>query len=294
MANFPTHIGIGALASGMLATLTLAADVIAPENLVVVTAAGVLGSVLPDIDLKDSKPSRAMFFGLATFFAFVALFAGAGRYSIAELWILAILTFLFIRYVAFYFFHRFSYHRGIFHSLLAAVFFAFTTAVVYRYVLGRPDGVSWLAGGFMAAGYIVHLTLDEIYSVDVMDTRLKASFGTALKFWDHHHLGHSAMMAAATAGVFLLTPSAKPFVQGVTSPALWSSLRGQLLPQDKWFGAFGPFGRFAGWQATPAIPITTSTPPATGSASSPITTGTIPPIPAPAELPQSQPLQKPE
>ncbi len=74
MANFPTHIAIGTLVSGSLATVTLAADVVSNENLVAVTLAGVLGSVLPDIDLKDSKPSRAMFSGLAIFFSFVVLF----------------------------------------------------------------------------------------------------------------------------------------------------------------------------------------------------------------------------
>ena len=50
MANFPTHIVVGTVVAGSLATLTLAADVIAPENLVAVTMAGSLGSVLPDIE----------------------------------------------------------------------------------------------------------------------------------------------------------------------------------------------------------------------------------------------------
>ena len=53
MANFPTHIAVGTIVSGALATVTVAADMIAPENVVAVTLAGVLGSVLPDIDLKD-------------------------------------------------------------------------------------------------------------------------------------------------------------------------------------------------------------------------------------------------
>lgn len=239
MANFPTHIAIGTMASGMLATLTLAANVVGPENLVAVTAAGVLGSVLPDIDLKDSRPGRALFFGLAAFFAFVALFNGAGRYSIVELWILAGLTFLGVRYVAHGIFHRISYHRGLFHSILAAVFFGLLTVLVYYYVLDRPEGVAWLAGGFMLVGYLVHLTLDEIYSVDVMDTRIKASFGTALKFWDNRRLGHSAAMAVATVGLFFLAPSSKIFVQEMSSPALWSGLKQQMLPQDKWFGVIG-------------------------------------------------------
>jgi len=239
MANFPTHIAIGTVASGMLATLTLAANVVGPENLVAVTAAGILGSVLPDIDLKDSRPGRALFFGLAAFFSFVALFNGAGRYSIVELWILAGLTFLFVRYVAHGIFHRISYHRGIFHSILAAVFFAILTVLVYWIVLDRPEGVAWLAGGFMLVGYLVHLTLDEIYSVDVMDTRVKASFGTALKLWDRRHMRHSIAMAAATVGLFLVTPSSKIFVQEMASPQLWSGLKQNMLPQDKWFGVIG-------------------------------------------------------
>ena len=74
MANFTTHIAVGTVVAGGLATLTLAADVVAPENLVAVTMAGVLGSVLPDIDLKDSRPSRAMFAGLGVFVA------GGGNY----------------------------------------------------------------------------------------------------------------------------------------------------------------------------------------------------------------------
>lgn len=239
MANFPTHIGIGTLASGMLATLTLAANVVGPESLIAVTTAGIVGSVLPDIDLKDSRPGRALFFGLAVFFAFVALFHGAGKYSITELWLMAGAAFLFVLYVVHAIFHRISYHRGIFHSILAAAFFACVTAIAYRHLLGRHEGVAWLAAGFMFAGYLVHLVLDEIYSVDVMDTRIKASFGTALKFWDGKHVGHSALMAAATAGLFLITPPTKPFVEGITSPALWTGLRQQLLPRDKWFGVFG-------------------------------------------------------
>ena len=67
MANFPTHIAIGTVVSGALATVTVAADMVAPENIVAVTLAGVLGSVLPDIDLKDSRPARAMFAGLGVF-----------------------------------------------------------------------------------------------------------------------------------------------------------------------------------------------------------------------------------
>ncbi len=300
MANFPTHIGIGTLTSGMLATLTLAADVVAPENLVAITVAGVLGSVLPDIDLKDSRPSKALFSGLAAFFAFVVLFTFAGKLSIAELWILAVGAFLFVRYVAHFVFHRMSYHRGIYHSLLAAVFFSFLTAAVYKWALGRHEGVAWLAGAFMFFGYMTHLVLDEIYSVDVMDTRIKASFGTAVKPIDFRKPWHSVAMAAATVAAFLVTPPTKTFVDGVSSQQLWSGLNQRLYPRDNtWFGIAIPAQRRA--EAMPAVaatptPVTSTSPPAVASTqapalpvpveASPITTGSLPIEPAQAEKPK--------
>jgi hypothetical protein len=236
MANFTTHIAVGTIVSGAAATLTLAANVVAPENLVAVTMAGVLGSVLPDIDLKDSRPSRAMFAGLAIFFSFAVLFNAATKYSIAELWILWLGTLLIVRYGLHGVFHRISVHRGIWHSILAAIFCAVATSVVFQQLLGKPAGVAWLGGAFMFVGYLTHLTLDEIYSVDVMDTRLKSSFGTALKFFDRRHFYSSLGMAAATLGAIVLSPPTNTFVEGLSSRSLWSGLEHRLLPTDKWFG----------------------------------------------------------
>lgn len=240
MANFPTHIAVGTLVSGTLATLTLAADAVSPENVLAVAVAGVVGSILPDIDLKESRPSQAMFNGLGLFIAFALLFCFVDRLSIAEMWVLWIGTYIGIRYFAYFIFHRMSYHRGIYHSVLAGVFFWFVTAIIYRYVLQRHEGVAWLAGFFTFLGYMVHLILDEIYSVDVMGTRIKKSFGTALKLVDQKHWGHTGAMATATVIAFLLAPPADVFVDGITSRPLWATLHEKLLPKDKWFGVFDP------------------------------------------------------
>lgn len=262
MANFTTHIAVGTVVSGALATLTLAADVVAPENLVAVTMAGVLGSVLPDIDLKDSRPSRAMFAGLGIFFSFAVLFNVATQYSVAELWILWLGTLVFVRYGLHNVFHYLSVHRGVWHSILAAVFSSIATAAVFYHMLGRHEGVAWLGAGFMFLGFITHLVLDEMYSVDVMDTRIKASFGTALKLADFRHPSHSVVMAIAAAALFTITPSTTTFVTGFSSKSLWTGLQQRLLPEDKWFGIIGRAGRLA----------TGATPEATGG----ITTGSIP------------------
>ena len=239
MANFTTHIAVGTVAAGALATLTLAADVVAPENLVAVTMAGVLGSVLPDIDLKDSRPSRAMFAGLGIFFSFAVLVHAATELSIAELWMLWLGTLLLVRYGLHAAFHRLAVHRGIWHSILAGLFSAVATAIVFKYALGKHEGVAWLAAGFLFVGFLVHLVLDEIYSVDVMDTRVKSSFGTALKLYDRRHPGASAAMAAAVALAVFLAPSPRPFVEGLASRDMWAGLNQRLLPDNGWFGLIG-------------------------------------------------------
>lgn len=236
MANFTTHIAVGTVVSGAAATLTLAADVIAPESLIAVTLAGVVGSVLPDIDLKDSRPSRALFAGLGVFFSFIVLFSMATKYSIAEMWIAWLGTLVGVRYLGHAMFTKFSYHRGIWHSLIAGAFFWFFTAVIFKYLLDFHEGVAWLAGGFVFLGYITHLVLDELYSVDVYDTRIKASFGTALKLYDGKRLGDSAVIAGLAALAFLATPPSKPFVDGITSQQLWAGLHNRLLPRQNWFG----------------------------------------------------------
>jgi hypothetical protein len=236
MANFTTHIAVGTLVSGAAATLTLAADVIAPESLIAVTLAGVVGSVLPDIDLKDSRPSRAFFAGLAVFLSFCVLFAVAPKLSVAEMWIAWLGTLVLVRYAAHSAFTSFSYHRGIWHSVLAGVMFWFVTAAVFHWLLGFHEGVAWLAGGFMFVGYMTHLILDEVYSVDILGTRLKASFGTALKLYDRKRLGESALVAGFTVLAFMVTPPSKPFVEGITSVNLWAGLHDRLLPKQHWFG----------------------------------------------------------
>jgi membrane-bound metal-dependent hydrolase YbcI (DUF457 family) len=276
MANFPTHIAIGTLVSGALATVTMAADLVAPENIVAVTLAGVLGSVLPDIDLKESRPARAFFAGLAVFFSFAVLFSLERKYSIAEMLVLWLGTLLFVRYVGREVFFRFSYHRGIWHSLLAMVFCSFVTACVYSWLLRRDQAVAWLAAGFMSIGFLTHLILDEIYSVDVMDTRIKASFGTALKLVDARHWGHSTAMAVATVLAFMLTPPTKIFVENITSRGLWTELHHRLLPQDhKWFQGMA-------WVLETPKPAKAQTIPASAS---PISTGSILPGPA-GEMPK--------
>ena len=74
MANFATHLAVGIVGSGAVATLTQASGMVPPSDIVTLAFAGAVGAILPDIDLGNSRPSQALFTGLGIVFAFIVLF----------------------------------------------------------------------------------------------------------------------------------------------------------------------------------------------------------------------------
>ncbi len=234
MANFKTHLSVAAALSGAMTTGFLVVGVTTAKDVWLYFALGTLGGILPDIDANHSIPGRMLFSFFAIVLAFLALFSCVGIYSIAELLIIWLLTYVVVRYVIFQMFARFTVHRGVFHSLLAAVFFGFlTTAGVYRVFHLTPLS-AWMAGLFVCTGYLIHLTLDEVYSVDLTGARVKRSFGTALKIISSD-MQPTALLLLATLGVFFLTPSAERFVHTVLSFQTYQQIHMKLFPKHGWF-----------------------------------------------------------
>ena len=237
MANFATHLAVGIIGSGALATLTQASGMVAQTDIVTLACAGAIGAILPDIDLGSSRPSQLLFTGLGIVIAFAVMFNLPATYSLAEMWLMWVATFLSIRFAGHNIFQRISRHRGIFHSVLSGLLFACLTAIFYVRGLGHGPGLAWLAAAFVLLGFLTHLSLDEIYSVDVFNTKIKASFGTALKLADFQSPGASLAMLAALALAFYLAPPMQDFLDVVLKKPLWVAFQGRLLPPDQnWFG----------------------------------------------------------
>ena len=235
MANFNTHLAVAAVGSGLCATVALAGHA-APHNyLLTLTLAGTIGGILPDIDLEKAMPARMLWSALGVVVAFIALFTFTETYSILELWVIWLAVFLLVRYGVFTIFSERTRHRGIFHSILAGAFFMALTADIFGRVLHEPAGLAWLTGLFVLIGYIIHLSLDEIYSVDVEGKKIKRSFGTALKLLDTHSYRASALMAAALVAAVLFAPSARDFEAIVNPPTFFAFLKDRLLPKGTWF-----------------------------------------------------------
>jgi hypothetical protein len=90
-------------------------------------------------------------------------------------------TWLFVRWPLRLAFARFTVHRGIWHSLLMGLVVALAAGIAADGWLGLPASTAWLVAGFVLLGYLTHLVLDEVASVDLLGRQVKRSFGSALK-----------------------------------------------------------------------------------------------------------------
>ena len=234
MANFKTHISVAAALSGCLATGFLEVGIAAPKDVWLYFAMGTLGGILPDIDANNSIPGRMLFSFFALVLAFLMLFSRASVYSIVELSILWVVTYMVVRYIIFQMFAKLTVHRGIFHSILAAVFFCFLTTNISYHLFSLNPVNAWISGLFVFTGYLIHLILDEMYSVDLIGTKIKKSFGTALKIISRN-IKATLLLFLATILAFSMTPSAERFVKTVLSFDTYKSVKVKLLPKAGWF-----------------------------------------------------------
>ena len=234
MANFKTHISVAAALSGCLATGFLEVGIAAPKDVWLYFAMGTLGGILPDIDANNSIPGRMLFSFFAVVLAFLTLFSRANVYSIVELSILWMVTYVVVRYIIFQMFAKLTIHRGIFHSILAAIFFCFLTTNIVYYFYGLNALNAWISGLFVFIGYMIHLILDEMYSVDLIGAKIKKSFGTALKIISKN-MKATSLLFLATILAFYMTPSAERFVKTVLSFDTYKSVKVKLLPKAEWF-----------------------------------------------------------
>jgi hypothetical protein len=236
MADFRTHLSVAGTLSGVMAVGCLQTGMAEPTEALLLFTMGAIGGILPDIDSDHSIPVNILFSCLATLAAFFSVFSKIGTFSIVESIVLWVVVFVIVRYLVFELFKRFTVHRGVFHSLLAAVFFCFLSATLLYDVLGLPSALAWFSGCFVVFGYLIHLLLDELYSVDMMGVRLKKSFGTALKPISFTYLKASFALIAATCVLYFFVPEPASFIQEVGDVKLYETLRRNLLPQDGWFG----------------------------------------------------------
>jgi membrane-bound metal-dependent hydrolase YbcI (DUF457 family) len=192
MAGFRTHITVSSVLG--IAYGGAAVQPLGFSTEAAVLAAGItaVGGMLPDLDSDSGTPIREMF-GLTAVLVPVMFVARFRNMGVSQEGVLATLLFgyVIIRYGVANVFKRLTVHRGMYHSIPAMLIAGLCVYLAYD---SNDRNVRLLLGCGVMLGFLSHLVLDEIYSVDWrgMTPKLKSSAGTAFKF------GSSSVFATAT------------------------------------------------------------------------------------------------
>ena len=182
MAGFRTHItvsGVLGIAAGAAAVQPLGFPT---DTAILAAGLTAVGGMLPDLDSDSGIPIREMF-GLAAVVLPLTLIPRLAHMHVSQEGILAALLFgyLAIRYLGSRVFKYFTVHRGMFHSIPAMLIAGLVVYLGYH----SPDRrLRVLFASGVMVGFLSHLVLDEMYSVDLrgMKVKLNKSAGTAVKF----------------------------------------------------------------------------------------------------------------
>ena len=235
MANFNTHLMGAAVASGIIATGLVMTGAVPHQAVVSYFILGVIGGLLPDIDSPCSIPIRLTFNVLAVTAGFLAMFAVGQRFSLAELVILWIVCFLVVRYCVFSLFIHFTVHRGLIHSIPAGIACGLLTTLFAYRLLGTSALHAWNCGIFVLIGFLLHLLLDELYSVNLLGMELKNSFGSALSLGSTDNLLGSLALYLAVIILFYFSPPLDTFEKVMLDHETYRYLLQRVLPSRGWF-----------------------------------------------------------
>lgn len=186
MADFKTHLTTSSfmgIAYGGVAHAFF--DVPLPTSVLAGGLCAVSG-MLPDIDSGSGKPLReSLAFAAAVIPMMLADRLKQLDNDMSPEWIILIgaFVYLMVRFGLAEMLKKYTVHRGMFHSLPAAIIFG---EVAFLLASGSVE-LRFYKAGAVVIGYISHLMLDELYSIEWRRgrLRLKKSFGTAMKVYSH-------------------------------------------------------------------------------------------------------------
>jgi len=234
LANFKTHMIVGATVSGVSSTLLLSAGHIADSEALLLFSLGTIGSLLPDIDSKTSIPFRITFTLLSVFLAFAIIFSKPD-YSLIEKLILWLTSFYLLKLFVMRVFIEYTSHRGIFHSVPMGFLLGILITLLLKTLFWIDGSVAVWGGFFITLGYLTHLILDEVYSVDLANSRMKKSFGTAFTFYKKHNKFGTFIVYLGIVILFQEITNYTIVTDTIFSANFYIDLYENLLPQNGWF-----------------------------------------------------------
>lgn len=222
MADFRTHLSVAAGGGVLLALGGWQATLWTPTEALSVAVLTAFGGILPDIDSDNSHAIRLIFMLAAMLAVIAGVLSLQGQVTLGVLLVACAGLYVGVRYVLSELFKRFTVHRGIWHSLLAVAFCGLGVSGISYQLLAQSAWTAWAQGLALIFGSVIHLLLDEVYSVDLVGTRIKRSFGTAFKPFAYREPINSLLLLALAVGLAPWLPPWSALVDLVSQSArLW-------------------------------------------------------------------------
>jgi membrane-bound metal-dependent hydrolase YbcI (DUF457 family) len=199
MAGFQTHITVSSLVGAGYAWVGSSQLGLPFTSCAAAGGLCAIAGTLPDLDSDSGVPARETI-SFAAAVVPMLLFSRFEQMGMTteQLFLAGAPVYLFIRFIFGTLLKQITIHRGMFHSIPATLIAGFLAFLI----ISHPSLEIRLFKAFaVAVGYLTHLVLDEIWSVDLASgvPRLKSSFGTALKMF-----GDKAGANSAAYGLLLL------------------------------------------------------------------------------------------
>ena len=202
MADFKSHITGSTIVGVGYGYWGVTAQSMSIESGILAGGLCAVSGMLPDLDSDSGIPLRetSMFVAAIAPMLMIDRFRDLGL-SHEAMALAAMLVYLAIRFVAVEFFKRYTVHRGMWHSIPAAV----SAGLLAYLIMPCPsESVRVYKSMAVVLGFMVHLVMDEIWSIDIRrGFRLKKSFGTALKFFGGSTIANISVYAKLALLVFL-------------------------------------------------------------------------------------------
>lgn len=228
MGNFRQHVSVAATTGVVYAVCAKSLCGVHWLYGTMTALLATVGGVLPDIDhpLGTEIKSFTTLLGTAGALILWRKLHIAGVHMPIELQIWSVIgAYCLLRVGTRSLMSRLMVHRGMCHSLPTCVFWGAITYLAYPSAY-HPIRV-WMAGAVMC-GFMSHLMLDEVCSVDLKGTRIKRSFGTAIKLWAPSMTSTIAVYGAL---YFLIRAVLNEWPQGPIVAGLQQAVPPPDLPQ---------------------------------------------------------------
>lgn len=227
MAGFKTHMAWAVAGGGILAGAGYYQGHLNLNDVGAVTILGTLGGLLPDLDSDTGKPLELLFQMLSVMvpmllYPYIKIHFGG---DLTVMLVFFTICYLMIQYLLCPLIKKMTVHRGIMHSIPFALLCGEVTYLLFLRISETSQIVALYCGIAVTFGVLIHLSLDEYYSITFKGYRpqFNRASGTALALYSSN--------AGATVMVYLLLLSASYLIFGnqfdFTLTQLFALLKGE-------------------------------------------------------------------